>query len=1337
MELSESDDSMKDFLADEAPVVPEQPRTEVPASPGLLQRLQEAKRQLEAESQAPKSLKNEVIDLFQDQPLPIPVTTTEGSKETVHSHNGKDKLPSEFQTPLPSIQPPIDILEAVSKPGSSVSDILKQRLKLKQQKEAGIAKPGTILDGTSSSAPLHISVPKIGLNETIVKMSELNSLYSAEEKERLTAYYDRLAGLEAVSHFERNCALTFDLTDSLQVFHENIRSGKSAGDIEEKGAQALQLPQPQPESDLAEFKVAPLNKAGFPINYIESWDFYDKLSQKISRNLEEGWQDRRGVFEDYTKLLKTYDVIRQERAREDQERKQNKNPGQKKHSANEFALDDLFNDGLYSGVLETPILGGFDHFDDRFVPESQMNGARKPVDATPVQRPVRDIPNDWNDNFMEVENQFDDNQWLNARDMMHTPVFGAMAVTPVVVRTPGEAAPVLRRDSSAYFNLETLSLKNLNAESVNVNAKRVSDGSENLHWEYDCYSVESMRARRLRMATEQLVEFKRGLKRVKQSGYCPIQPTTQVSRDLKDPSFFNYSVYPILRIAEMESALKTSLKLDIYALKRVDLSQEIRQFNYKNPAVVSSLVHPGLQEFLDTWGRRMPFLDLNDEYVRAVVNGYSEDTAGLDENKPTIIIADKKRDKDDPREKQANMFKKMYRMRAIIDNEYASSSEDFIQRIFKDKNSDVANLLLVDKEPDLNEKEEIMKLRRHRVTAVAHTKVAEDFQLTEFEITSRVRNLYRNDISGVVLRAKFLKEENRSWRVSVVGKRGESFLANKLRRDEGTKTGLQNHEILKTPKRLSLRTDDFVLFEYIERDPLILGDFGMGSRIEKWICPTRLAKLVLRDTFGDRVPHVNFNQILGQAEELVNDYRETEARIFGRKGEDVYFAQEQNLPTVGQLTQEDLPGITLLENNLSRTPIFPHQVPKTDFLLICSEIDGKKTYYLRRIKAAYTASQIQPKMEVFAPSSRDYNAFLRRFLRFYIKNAFSKNQPVDIEKAKEVFPSLNDNNLRRHLKAMGGEEDLHDRKKFIQVRESNFEPEDAQDDGDTTVRPEDLCLYKRMHQSYERLRYLGIVEIKSTDRLSVLKTKFSRRNLDSPRKVVIANRIFEEVELSAWHISQSFKSCLQGQGQMRLEGFGDPTKGHGGINFIKKPLKISRYESKLNKNAQRHKTNQIVTGTDSDLRGLTMEQAHKILIRNGFSEAQLNKLERWDKIEILRDVANRALEKSEESELDPILMKFVRNTRMTTEEQKKKYQKDINSLTMKMVRTLSKNEPPEEPADGFVVYEDLEALVDEQKKELERDKKMNVKEDEDPAAAMPRQTKKKSIVLKDCMRRKV
>ena len=82
---------------------------------------------------------------------------------------------------------------------------------------------------------------------------------------------------------------------------------------------------------------------------------------------------------------------------------------------------------------------------------------------------------------------------------------------------------------------------------------------------------------------------------------------------------------------------------------------------------------------------------------------------------------------------------------------------------------------------------------------------------------------------------------------------------------------------------------------------------------------------------------------------------------------------------------------------------------------------------------------------------------------------------------------------------------------------------------------------------------MGINELKSTDKLSVVKTKFYRKHIKDVYKTLIAKRIIEEIQLSAWYVSQSFLVCSNNNGRMYLNGFGDPTNGHGGVNFIKLP----------------------------------------------------------------------------------------------------------------------------------------------------------------------------------------
>ena len=98
-----------------------------------------------------------------------------------------------------------------------------------------------------------------------------------------------------------------------------------------------------------------------------------------------------------------------------------------------------------------------------------------------------------------------------------------------------------------------------------------------------------------------------------------------------------------------------------------------------------------------------------------------------------------------------------------------------------------------------------------------------------------------------------------------------------------------------------------------------------------------------------------------------------------------------------------------------------------------------------------------------------------------------------------------------------------------------------------------------------QLEKKGITQLKTTDKLHLLKFKYLEHNLNNIPKTLIANRIFVELFLSAWNVSSNFLSCMDNAGRMYLEGFGDPTNGHGGISFIKYPLKTSRLDSLFNR----------------------------------------------------------------------------------------------------------------------------------------------------------------------------
>ena len=580
-----------------------------------------------------------------------------------------------------------------------------------------------------------------------------------------------------------------------------------------------------------------------------------------------------------------------------------------------------------------------------------------------------------------------------------------------------------------------------------------------------------------------------------------------------------------------------------------------------------------------------------------------------------------------------------------------------------------------------------------------HSDVALTFKYNSFiPVKDKIKNLHRYDISKQIL--KEIKQLMQSapgappmagkWHVKIQNNCNGNYPLKLSKRRGLGESNLQeihhSQEKFKKFSKLSLRTDEFFLFEYTEKNPLILSNVGMASRLSKYYYAMKIIKKICEeqsDDADDRDQVVSFNSYIREK--------------FGDHGEDVVLKDSEFLPLEGQLVGKTHEGVVILENNLYKVPVFKQKTRKNDFVLVKTVEAGETKYYLRRIKASYVAGQIQPKAEVFCPYSRQFNTFMKKFLKFCINKSFKETKEVHVNNLKEIFKVMNDHTLKKTIKLLGGEQTTSDNKLYTlneQLRRENRTNEYG-DETEAQITPEELCLYERMYQTFYDLNDFGIHKLKSSDKISVIKTKFYRNHLDSPYECAIARRIIQELMLSSWNLSQSFLSAFQTQGRMHLTGYGDPTNGHGGINFIKLPLKISRHESALLRKKKKGKPSQKVTGTGADLRKLSMKFLHEKLGQYGFTENTLAGLDRWDKIEILRDIANT------HSDLQAELRQFKRETRMTTQMQKEKYQSDINKLLMKQISNLTTQNWSDIPSDNdFSTVEDMKEIIQAEEQEI-------------------------------------
>lgn len=588
-----------------------------------------------------------------------------------------------------------------------------------------------------------------------------------------------------------------------------------------------------------------------------------------------------------------------------------------------------------------------------------------------------------------------------------------------------------------------------------------------------------------------------------------------------------------------------------------------------------------------------------------------------------------------------------------------------------------------------------------------HSEVANTFQFNIWRMSKdKIKNLHRYDMSKVIM-TEIMANRNGKWKVKIQNNSLTNYpLKKQLSRKRKGISDINSQEIhhsqaiFKKFSKLSLKTDEFILFEYVEKNPLLLGNIGMASRLTKYYYTTK----ILRKIVDEHGP--------GDEKEITFRFWQFIRDKFGEHGEVSPLKENEQLPTLGQLVGNKCEGLTILENNLYQVPVFKQKTRKNDFILVRVFEKGEYKYYLRKIRSVYTAGQIQPKSEVYCPYSRLFRTFLKKLLKFSINRLFEEKRSVHLKELKEIFPTVNDHNLRKNIKMLGGEQDTMDNKFYIfneQLLQDN-KSNDYNNETEASITPEELCLYERMYQTYYDLLDFGITKLKSSDKISVIKTKFYRNNLDNPEKCAIARRIIQELLLTSWNLSQSFVSAVQTQGRMYLNGYGDPTNGHGGMNFIKLPLKISRYESQLFRKSKKGKTNQMVTGTNADLRRLPMVFVHETLRRYGYTEDTLAALERWDKIELLREISNKQQGDNKAEDLD----KFKREIRMTTKMQKEKYQADINELLMTMVQNLSCQDWDEIPSDDEMdTQEDMGALVQAEENEIAKYRNLNSDEEEE------------------------
>lgn len=415
---------------------------------------------------------------------------------------------------------------------------------------------------------------------------------------------------------------------------------------------------------------------------------------------------------------------------------------------------------------------------------------------------------------------------------------------------------------------------------------------------------------------------------------------------------------------------------------------------------------------------------------------------------------------------------------------------------------------------------------------------------------------------------------------------------------------------MRTPEDLSGRDGELVLVEFCEEHPPLLSQVGMCTKIK-------------------------------------NYYKRTATKDNGPKplkyGEIAY---AHTSPFLGILP----PGATqsVVENNMYRAPIYEHTVPQTDFLIIRT----KQAYYIREIDALFVAGQECPLYEVPGPNSKRANNFVRDFLQVFIYRLFWKSpdnpRRIKMDDIKRAFPSHSESSIRKRLKLCADFKRTGCDSNWWVIKPDFRLP--SEEEIRAMVSPEQCCAYFSMAAAEQRLKDAGYGE----------KFIFTPQEDDDEEMQL---KMDDEVKVAPWNTTRAYIQAMRGKCLLQLTGPADPTGCGEGFSYVRVPNKPTQQPN------EEQQPKRTVTGTDADLRRLSLNNAKALLRKFGVPEEEIKKLSRWEVIDVVRTLSTEKAKAGEEG-----MTKFSRGNRFSIAEHQERYKEECQRIFELQNRVLTSTE---------------------------------------------------------------
>uniref|UniRef100_A0A8C5QR58 Transcription initiation factor TFIID subunit n=1 Tax=Leptobrachium leishanense TaxID=445787 RepID=A0A8C5QR58_9ANUR len=423
----------------------------------------------------------------------------------------------------------------------------------------------------------------------------------------------------------------------------------------------------------------------------------------------------------------------------------------------------------------------------------------------------------------------------------------------------------------------------------------------------------------------------------------------------------------------------------------------------------------------------------------------------------------------------------------------------------------------------------------------------------------------------------------------------------KMREQERQASGGGEMFFMRTSQDLTGKDGDLILAEYSEENPPLMMQVGMATKIK-------------------------------------NYYKRKPGKDPGapdcKYGETVYC---HTSPFLGSLHPGQL--LQAFENNLFRSPIYLHKMTDTDFLVIRT----RQGYCVRDLVDIFVVGQQCPLFEVPGPNSKRANTHIRDFLQVFIYRLFwkSKDRPrrIRMEDIKKAFPSHSESSIRKRLKLCADFKRTGMDSNWWVLKPDFRLP--TEEEIRAMVSPEQCCAYYSMVAAEQRLKDAGYGE----------KSFFAP---DEENEEDFQMKIDDEVRTAPWNTTRAFIAAMKGKCLLEVTGVADPTGCGEGFSYVKIPNKPTQQKQDDKEPQPVKKT---VTGTDADLRRLSLKNAKQLLRKFGVPEEEIKKLSRWEVIDVVRTMSTEQARSGEGP-----MSKFARGSRFSVAEHQERYKEECQRI---------------------------------------------------------------------------